>query len=804
MSSPSNMSSNGHSQAGGPVNGFAGGSLLYDDNPQRGSQLHELFGTLWRGKWVMLGILTVVLAAGAVYTYSIPTTYQTSSLLLVDKKSQNGGVVAQLSGRSFSPYASESRTLQNELFVLQQSMTIPNRVADSLITLGTHPQTDQPIQLLTDVEGNRLSRNQIAYRVRGSIRASTYGEQYDAIRIVATGRDAADVSLVANIYADEYIRRTKEKARGSLQASRDFLERQADKLKTEVQAAEKDIENYMQREGAIALNQESGRIVSDIAQLEAEQRQLQIERQLAQTSLDEKEQELAQIEPQLSERLSSTTGDVLQTVQEEKARLQVRIDQIEQENPDLGRNEGGTLQRDLRRMKERVSRLQSRADSLASVYVNESLAAGGVATGSSENSQGLAYVVEQRRAIAQRRIEVTGLEARLSAIENQLQQRRAALKNIPEQSMVLAQLQRERRSTERIYGMVQEKLQETRLAEESEMGYAEVIRPAGYGAPVSPDTKQNLLLSFLLGLTLGGGVVLIREQLDTRIQQPDDLREHGHQLVGVVPSMDRLIQDDFEGQKEVHIDGHTIQTSLTMLVSPMSAVSESYRRIRTNLQFARPDKQLRSIAISSADKGEGKSTTSTNLALALASAGKNILLVDADLRRPRVHELLGLNREPGLSHLLYDDDINVGDFATDIDHLSVLPAGQSVPNPAELLGSQRMQDLIDNLRDQFDFVIFDTPPVLLFSDAIALASRCDGTILVASANKTDGRAFDHAADLLEDVDADILGCVLNRYDASSFLQGYGYNYGYAQSYKRLAEHYAEQEGSNGVLSWLRQ
>ncbi|PEN12632.1 hypothetical protein CRI94_14045 [Longibacter salinarum] len=800
MSPSSNMSSNGHRPAGGPVNGIAGASLFYDDNPQRGSQLHELLGTLWRGKWIILGVLIVVLAAGTAYTLSIPTTYRTSSLLLVDKQSQSGGVVAQLSSRGLSPYSAESRTLQNELFVLQQSMTIPNRVADSLLALGRHPETGRPIQMLSDVEGNRLSQNQIAHRVRGSIRAGTYGEQFDAIRIVATGRDAADVALVANIYADEYIRRTKEKARESLQASRDFLERQAEKLKAEVQAAEGEIENYMQREGAIALDQESGRIVSDIAQMEAEQRQLQIELQLARTSLDEKRSELEKIEPQISDRLSSTTGDVLESVQEEKARLQARIDQIERENPNLGA--GGTLQRDLRRMKERVSRLQERADSLASKYVNESLAAGGVGSQSGENSRSLTYVVEQRRAIAQHRIEVSGLEARLDAIQNQLEQRRAALKNIPEQSMVLAQLQRERRSTERIYGMVQEKLQETRLAEESEMGYAEVIRPAGYGTPVSPSTRTNLLYSFMIGLVLGGGIVLVREQLDTRIQQPDDLRRHGHQIVGVVPSMDQLIEGEFEGQSTILIDGQEIQTSLAMLVSPMSAVAESYRRIRTNLQFSRPDKELRTLAISSAEKGEGKSTTSSNLALALASAGKDTLLVDADLRRPRAHELMGLSRSPGLSHLLYDDEVEVDDFETEIDRLWVLPAGESVPNPAELLGSERMQDVIENLRERFDYILFDTPPVLLFSDALALASHCDGTILVASANRTDGRAFDHAVDLLHDVEADTIGCVLNRYDASSFLQGYGYNYGYAHSYKRLEEHYAEDPNTGGRFSWL--
>jgi len=315
--------------------------------------------------------------------------------------------------------------------------------------------------------------------------------------------------------------------------------------------------------------------------------------------------------------------------------------------------------------------------------------------------------------------------------------------------------------------------------------------------------NRNLILALLFGLGLGGGIVFLRERLDTRIQQPDDLREHGHRIVGVVPSMDVLIRTEFDGAKTVRIDDRDVQTSLAMLVSPMSAVAEAYRRIRTNLQFSRPDKDLHSLAISSAEKGEGKSTTSSNLAIAMASAGKRTLLVDADLRRPQAHAIFGLDREPGLSHLLYNDDVDITSFETDIDSLWVLPAGESVPNPAELLSSQRMRDLIENLKERFDYVIFDTPPVLLFSDALGLASRCDGTILIASAKGTDGRAFDHAVDLLNDVEADVLGAVLNRYNSQSLLQGYGYNYGYAQSYKRLAEHYAGKRSDEGMFSWFR-
>ena len=793
------MSPNGHgSSNGASVPGHA--LALYDEaTPQRGSQLHRLIEILWSGKWILLGVVAVVVLGAAIYTYSIPTTYQTSSLLLVNRDGgAASGIVSQFSGSRYSPVQSQNRTLQNELLVLQQSMTIPNRVAERLVEMGRHPDTGEPISLLTNASGARLGTQQVAYRVRGAIRAGAYGQEVDAIRIASTGGDAYDAALVANLYAEEYIRRTREKSRESLQASRSFLETQAEKLKAEVEAAEDNIENYMQREGAVGLDQEATRVVTEIAELEAQRRALDIELRMARSSMDLVEAELDDVEPRLAEQLSSSTEQVLSTVQDEKARLQARIDQIERENPELP--PGGTLRRDLRRMKERVQRLQTQADSLARRYVDGALAT--VGTGGTQEG-GVGYVAQQRRALAQRRVEVSGMEARMRALDDQLAERRAALQTIPAQSMELAQLQRERRSTERIYGFVQEKLQETRLAEESEMGYAEVIREAGPGYPISPNMNRNLILALLFGLGLGGGLVFLRERLDTRIQQPDDLREHGHRLIGVVPSMDALIATEFDGAESIEIDGRPVQTSLSMLVSPMSAVAESYRRIRTNLQFARPDKALHSIAISSAEKGEGKSTTSANLAIALASAGKNTLLVDADLRRPRAHKIFGLDREPGLSHLLYDDEINVDAFATDIDALWVLPAGETVPNPAELLSSQRMRDLIDNLKDDFDYVLFDTPPVLLFSDALGLASRCDGTILIASAKTTDGRAFDHAVDLLGDVEADLLGAVLNRYDSSSLLQGYGYNYGYAHSYKRLAEHYAEEQNKGGVLSWLR-
>jgi capsular exopolysaccharide synthesis family protein len=764
--------------------------LLYGDaTPRRSSQLHDLIETLWSGKWIILGVLVLVVGAAAIYTYSLPTTYRTSSLLLVDRNSQSSVLSGLGRGRS-SPFMQQSQTLQNELLILRQSRTIANRVAERLQEMDTHPDTGAPLQILRGPEGERRSTAAVAGTVQGIISAQPSGEQTDALYISATSHHAYEAGLVANLYAEEYIARTKERSRESLQASREFLEQQARTLETDLEAAEAKVEDFMQTHEAVSLDQASSQVVGRISELEARRSELQIELDMKRSALEDLEQELSDAEPKLAERLSSSLNERLQRVQQEKAELETRIDAVERRNPGL--NGGGTRARELRQLRRRVDRLQQKADSLARAYVDQSLQAG--ATGGEEGgTAGVGAVVQKRQRRSQLRIDIQGLEAQLDVVDQRLAEQRSRLQSIPEQSMELAQLQRERRSTEQIYSFVREKLQETQLAEQSEMGYAEVIRPAGPGRPVGPDTRQNLMLAFMLGLVLGGGLVVLREQLDTRIHQPADLRDHGHSVVGAVPSMTTLIDDEFDGQETVTVDGRTLRTTLAMIVSPMSAPAEAYRRIRTNLQFARPDDTVRTLAVSSADKGAGKSTTSANLGLALASAGERTVIVDADLRRPWLHELFGVEREPGLTTTLYEEDPSLDPFAAGIDHLSVIPAGAEVPNPSELLGSERMKAFLARLEEEFDYVIVDTPPALLFSDMLGLAPHCDGTLLVARAGETDGHAFDHTVERLGDVGADLVGCVLNEFDASSILYTDASNYGYTYAYRRLQDYYEDAD-----------
>jgi capsular exopolysaccharide synthesis family protein len=799
------MSLRSASSQNGPVN-VSGNGQLYPEALQRetdrGSQLREWVGLLWQGKWWILGVFVVVVGAVAAYTYSIPPKYRTSTLLLLDQGEQRSIVSSMSRGRGMG-FRTQGSRLPGEIFRLRNSRVIAKRVARRLEEMRTHPRTGERLSVLYGAEGNRISTAGVAGRVQGmmSVRRAA-GEEVGAFRITVTSTVPAEAALVSNLYAEEYVERVKERSRQSLEARRQFLEEQAARFRKRVQAAEDTLQAYMQRNGAVSLDQASSRVVQRIADLEARRDELRIELEMKRAALQKEQEQLEKIEPQLADRLSSGLSERLDRVQTEKAELEMRIEQIQRRNPELDPGDGTPQARELARTNQRIAELAQRADSLARRYVDQTFEAGGVNPSGGEGGRGLSYVAEQRDRLSQLRLEISSLEAQLGTVQERLTEQRAELQNIPAQSMRVAQMQRERRSAEQIFSFIREKLQETRIAAQSEVGYAEVVREAGVPyAPFAPNTRQNLILGALLGLALGGGLVVLWNTLDTRIYKPEDLRGQGHTVVGVVPSADDLIASNFDGAETLEIDGRSVQTSLVMLTSPMSAVAEAYRRIRTTLQFARPDDEVQTITVTSADKGEGKTTTATNLALALASGGTRTLLVDADLRRSRVHEVLDLERSPGLSELLYDEDLGLDTFETHVDHLSVLPSGDRVPNPAELLGSERMHRQMKAMRSAFDVVIFDTPPVLLFSDALALAPRCDGTFVVASAGQTDHRAFDHAADRLADVEADVLGAVLNRFDASATSHGYGYNYGYAYGYRQLDKYYEEERPTKQKGIW---
>lgn len=212
--------------------------------------------------------------------------------------------------------------------------------------------------------------------------------------------------------------------------------------------------------------------------------------------------------------------------------------------------------------------------------------------------------------------------------------------------------------------------------------------------------------------------------------------------------------------------------------NPKSHAAEAFRTLRTNIQFSSLDDEIRTLVVTSTQPGEGKSTVISNLGITMAQSGKKVLLMDCDLRKPTVHKKLGISNQDGLTTLLArEKKLEEVAQATDINNFYVLTSGPIPPNPAELLGSKKMKNFINELHGYFDFILLDAPPVLAVTDAQVLSTYCDGVVFVASYGQAEKQAVVRAKELIDKVGGKILGVVINKVPENS-KSYYYYNYEY--------------------------
>ena len=288
-------------------------------------------------------------------------------------------------------------------------------------------------------------------------------------------------------------------------------------------------------------------------------------------------------------------------------------------------------------------------------------------------------------------------------------------------------------------------------------------------SPVSPQPLRNLGLAVVLGLLLGLGLAVLRELLDTSVNSTEDIAQ-----MTDAPVLGGILFDNGAPQ-------HPLITDLPS----HSPRVEAFRILRTNLQFVDVDKEKKVLVVTSSVPGEGKTTTASNIALAMQTAGHRTLLIDGDMRRPQLADIFGLEGAVGLTSVLVGR-ISLGEAIQFESHsqLAVLPSGPLPPNPAELLQSHAMADLLKDAGGHFDVIIFDAPPLLPVTDAALIASQADGAVVVVRQGKTTKDQFAHSIERLEAVGARTLGITLNMvtsrgqrgYGAYGYGGGYGYGY----------------------------
>jgi tyrosine-protein kinase Etk/Wzc len=356
---------------------------------------------------------------------------------------------------------------------------------------------------------------------------------------------------------------------------------------------------------------------------------------------------------------------------------------------------------------------------------------------------------------------------------------------LPEKQMKYSELQRNITILQSNYSLIRNKLESAKINVAVQVGKVQVVDYARLPGKSGQNKNRMLLMGILLGLGAGVGLAFALEFLDNTIKSVDDVARNNLAVLGVIPSIGipEKRKRGFLFRQNPFSSGSNsrgLKRRLMTREDPKSPVSEAYRSLRTSLLYSSSKKEPKTILISSAGPGEGKTTTVANLAITYANLGKKTLLVDTDLRRPVIHKVFDLNREPGITTFLSKatDDYKNLIQDTEINNLSIITAGIIPPNPSELLGSDRMTELVNQLENDWDMVLFDSPPLVAVTDATMISQEIDQIIMVVKVGQTDKKAFAHTLTNLRNVDAPLGGIIMNAVTHKSSYGSYYYYYYY--------------------------
>lgn len=714
-------------------------------------QLTEQLMVLHRRRWVAAAVFLLVQLLVVAVTFTQTSIYEARVRLLIDPGTPNfvnfRGAVEE--GQLRTDYYETQYTLLKSRTLARRTLSDLNLWSRAPFGGDSRPAS---ARLLHRVEATLMSAASSIGEVFRAPRAQasplpgeTSGQSraIDALlgslsvlpirnsRMVDVTFRSPDPALAAEIvnrHAKAYIEQTMEFRFHTSKEATDWLAARLAESRSQVEAAENALQRYRERNDAISLEDRDNIIVQRVTDIS-------VALTRAKTDRIEKEAVYRQFaaargNPPALDSLPAILGNTfLQQQRLELSNLQRQEAQLAQKlgdrHPEMERIRSAVRSAQARLQVEMAKVVQSVHNDFLSAQAQERSLAG-------------ALEAHKREA----------LEMNHKAIE-------------------FGVLKREAESARQIYDSLLQRAKEMGVSSELRTSSIRIIDPAEVPqAPITPNAWKSLTRSAAVGLVLAIAVAFAFERLDDRIRRPEDIKRHlGMPVLGLVPLVDSNPAD--------------ARSVLARGVAPLFL--EALRTLRTNVIFASADEGSRSVVVTSTDPSEGKTLVAANLATAFAQAGHRVLLIDADMRRAQVHGRFSLPLEPGLSNILVGSHKpahtirKIGDLP-----LWVLPAGKLPPNPTELLGSRPFKQFLVTLREHFDWVFIDTPPVLAVTDATVAAHGCSGVLFVVGADMVSHRAVSTAVERLGNVR--VMGTVLNRVDLHR--QAYYYSNHYRKEYSR--------------------
>jgi capsular exopolysaccharide synthesis family protein len=579
------------------------------------------------------------------------------------------------------------------------------------------------------------------------------------VHVLAKDRTPERATLLANTVADSYIEKVMEDRLGATTGALEWLGKQLDSFKRQLEQTELALHEFSEQHTnlAVSLEDQQNIVASNI-------------QQLSHSLTDTKLKRIG---------LAARVGELRATNVEDP--LQV--------------NTGVILANStVNQLRDRFRQLLTERDALIVHYGEAHPKI--IAITSQLATLKLALRAEVDGLIAAAQSDLNEIQEVEKGMQQALDQANRVGLELNLQEISHRRLQRERDNTSKLYGTLLERTAQTDLTRALQVAYVRIVDQALLPrVPISPRVGTALAIGTLIGLVIGIAFAIALDQLDRVIRTGDEAEALGITVLGVLPHIEENILASPPLYSRRKRRSHTEPTGNRDLIVhnyPKSSVAECCRTIRTNLTFMSADRPRKTIVVTSASPREGKTTVTMSLAISLAQSGKRILVVDTDLRRPRLHRALGKTLARGVTTVLVGEHSSKEAIQdTDIPNLSLLASGPIPPNPSELLHTDQFRQLITELAKGYDHVILDSPPLAAVTDASIIAPQVDSTILVIHAQRTTRDAVRSALRQLRDVNVRLTGGVLNEVDLSAQSYGTGSYY-----YYRSEEYYQAESTDN--------
>lgn len=700
--------------------------------------LREYLRVVLRRKWTVITFFLIVVTTVLIGTFMMKPIYRAAVSIKIDKENPN-----VLKFKDIYEIERVEDDYYQTQFKILKSRSLAKRVIRAM-KLENNPEfavVGNPAEnSAATVSGNAVQQidGDISPKVVDGFLASLTVEPQQKSRLVKVSFDSRSPELsaeVANDIAKSYIDYNIESKFDATQQARDWLEKQLQDMKGKVEKAEEALNSYASRNGIIFLTEGSSNEGKDAKGESIVTRKLNdLSTQLVQATSDRISKEALHREVQQGEAGSISpvlNNPLIQALKKDYATGEAEYSQLSKVyKPDYPK---------MVRLKEQLSQTASRIEA---------------ETGKLVSGIGKDYETALKRE---------------NSLKATLEKYKGEALNLNEKMVQYQILKREADTNREMYNGLLQRLKEVGVSASLTASNIQILDRAEIPrAPFKPKKRLNLILAAIVGLFGGVGLAFFVEYLDNTVKSPDDVEKKVTlPSLGIVPDLAK------KGDRDL--------LPVITFDDKRSPLSEAYRSIGTYIQFSSAGRPPRTILVTSARQGEGKSTTVVNTAITLAHSYGRGVVIDSDLRRPQLHKIFDVDNSQGLSAFLAGH-VEFGSSLirkTKVSALDLIPSGIIPPNPSELLSSYRMRDLINGLFPLYSFIILDSPPILGLSDSLILSTMTDGVLMVARAGETPKEAALQAKKLLQGVNAKILGVVLNGVGASDLKYG---SYSYYHSY----------------------